>query len=64
MQFPERREVSISQETYVRKILADPLTVDSFTDIQSVRGKLAWLENVSRPDIAVLVAALSKITEN
>jgi hypothetical protein len=63
MQFPERREVSISQETYVRKILADPLTVDSFADIQSVRGKLEWLENVSRPEIAVLVAALSQITE-
>jgi hypothetical protein len=63
MQFPERREVSISQETYVRKILADPLTVDSFADIRSVRRKLEWLENVSRPEIAVLVAALSQITE-
>jgi hypothetical protein len=63
MQFPERREVSISQETYVRKTLADPLTIDSFTDIQSVCCKLAWLENVSRPDIYVLVAALLQITE-
>jgi hypothetical protein len=60
---PEHREASIPQEAYIRQLLADPLTVESFTEIQSVRGKLAWLANVSRPDIAVLVAVLSQITK-
>jgi hypothetical protein len=57
-----RKEAGITQMPYIHKLLSDPLAIKNVADIQSVRGKLAWLANVSRPDIAIHVAALSQIT--
>jgi hypothetical protein len=56
-------EAAITQTPYIHKLLADPLNIQNFADIQFVSGKLAWLANVSRPDITVHVAALSHITD-
>jgi hypothetical protein len=55
-------EAAISQTPYIHEFLADPLNIQNFADIQSVRGKLACVANVSRPEITVHVAALSHIT--
>jgi Reverse transcriptase (RNA-dependent DNA polymerase) len=55
--------IKVTQEDYTTCLVQEKLQLVTLSDIRSIRGRMAWLANVTRPDISVLVAALSQITE-
>jgi hypothetical protein len=52
----------MTQKYYTTCLFQEKLQLVTLSDIRSIRGLMAWLANVTRPDILVLVAALSQIT--
>jgi hypothetical protein len=56
------RGIKVTQEDYKTCLVQEKLQLVTLSAICTIRGRMAWLENVTRPDISVLVAALSQIT--